>query len=39
MLKIICGIAMNLVNYVGCRFVAVNPIPNAQSWYEEYRFI
>ncbi len=38
MLKIICGIAMNLVKYVGCRFVAVNAIPTAQSWYEKYGF-
>lgn len=38
MLKIICGIAMNLINYVGCRFVAVNAIPTAQSWYEKHGF-
>jgi GNAT superfamily N-acetyltransferase len=38
MLKIICGIAMNLINYVGCRFVAVNAIPTAQSWYEKQGF-
>ncbi len=38
MLKIIVGIAMTLINYVGCRFVAVNAIPNAQSWYEKLGF-
>lgn len=38
MLKIICGIAMNLINYVGCRFLAVNAIPDAQSWYEKHGF-
>lgn len=38
MLKIICGIALHLVSYVGCRFVAVNAVPNAQSWYEKHGF-
>jgi len=38
MLQIICGIAMNLVKYVGCRFIAVNAIPTAQSWYEKHGF-
>lgn len=38
MLKLICGIGLEFSDKIGCRFLTVNTIPNARTWYEKYGF-
>ena len=38
MLTVICGIGMEFSEKIGCRFLSVNTIPTAQTWYEENGF-
>ncbi len=37
-LNVICGIGMEFSEKIGCRFLSVNTIPKAQTWYEKYGF-
>jgi hypothetical protein len=37
-LNVICGIGMEFSEKIGCRFISVNTIPTAQSWYEKHGF-
>jgi len=38
MLNVICGIGMEFSDKIGCRFLSVNTIPTAQTWYEQRGF-
>ena len=38
MLNIICGIGMDFSEKIGCRFLSVNTLPSAQTWYEKHGF-
>lgn len=38
MLNVICGIGMEFSEKIGCRFLSVNTIPTAQTWYEQRGF-
>ena len=37
-LIVICGIGMDFSEKIGCRFLSVNAIPAAQTWYEKCGF-
>ena len=38
MLTVICGIGMEFSEKIGCRFLSVNTLPIAQTWYEKHGF-
>ncbi|MBE0523088.1 MAG: GNAT family N-acetyltransferase [Methanosarcinales archaeon] len=38
MLNVICGIGMEFSEKIGCRFLSVNTLPSAQTWYEKHGF-
>ena len=38
MLNIIFGIGMDFSEKIGCRFLSVNTLPSAQTWYEKHGF-
>ena len=38
MLNVICGIGMDFSEKIGCRFLSVNTLPTAQTWYEKHGF-
>jgi len=38
MLTVICGIGMEFSEKIGCRFLSVNTLPSAQTWYEKHGF-
>lgn len=37
-LNVICGIGMEFSEKIGCRFLSVNTLPSAQTWYEKHGF-
>ena len=37
-LNIICGIGMDFSEKIGCRFLSVNTLSSAQTWYEKHGF-
>ena len=37
-LNVICGIGLEFSEKIGCRFLSVNTIPTAQTWYKKHGF-